>query len=199
VTGLGGYEDGPGRTLLRRAVTAVLFDGESSPLGTRLLGLMDLQAALLPAVAHQLQQVSTAVGGWTPGLRETRVDHETRDAAHHLVVTTRTDEVADRVAVRVLDHAALRDARRVGGLGTVHRDVLARHGTDLLYVLLLAGDLSDRLLVERVAHVHRLFAHSDRTLVVGPQSTASFLSLTRSRVERSAARVAEADAVGLDR
>jgi hypothetical protein len=167
-----------------RAVRTALFARAADERATAALGRADLSGDLLPAVVRQLRALATAVGasgpvevtgdGGEPGL---------------VLVTAGSGRSARHVGVQVAGHGDLLDRGRVEQLPARRDRFRAAYGPDADWHLLLAGDLGDHRVRQRVQSVQGRFAW-DGDLVVAPQYAAGFLRLGPADLDRLAAGAA---------
>jgi hypothetical protein len=180
--------------LVPLVVRTALFARAAGEQATAALGRADASAELLPAVERQLRALTGAVATLAPGPPAvTASDGE----PGLLLVTTGRGRAAPHVGVQVVGvqvvgSGELLDRERVEQLPARRDRFRTAHGTDADWHLLLAGDLTDHRVRQRVQSVQGRFAW-DGDLVVAPQYAAGFLRLRPAELDRLVARAALAD------
>ena len=173
----------PGQ-LVPRVVRTALFTRAAGEQATAALARAEAAGELLPAVARQLRELTGAVAAPAPGVLEVTA---AGGEPGLLLVTSGSGRVARPVGVQVVGSGELLDRSRVEQLPARRDRFHAVHGADADWYLLLAGDLTDHRVRQRVQSVQGRFAW-DGDLVVAPQYAAGFLRLRPAELDRLVAR-----------
>jgi hypothetical protein len=172
---------------LGRMLAAALAHRRGPTRDTRRLATMDADDLLVPAVVQQVERTAHAIALWVPGVTESWTSREGRPADHDASVGLGSVTLEEHVGVRVVGDAEL---RRVDPSDLVPGALGGQD--DGTSVVLLAGDLSQRAVADRVAEISGAFAGVPGVLLLDPRAAAAFLALTPPRLAALAAAVAEA-------
>jgi hypothetical protein len=177
--------------LARRVLETALFTHADSELETTAFGGDRPAGGLRLAVA---EQVRTLMAGLTPD-RDcgARGDIDVRGSAVEpglVLVSVATGTGRAHLGVQVVDHGELLVRDRVESLPDRRDRFRAAAGRDAAWYALLAGDLTDHRVRQRVQSVQGRFAW-DGDLVVAPQYAAGFLRLGAADLHRLVDRVTD--------
>ena len=168
--------------LVRRALVTALFLRMDDPRATA--ALAD-DSRLVPDVVRVTRQVLGAVAAEVPFTADVGGEP---GGPGLVVVRSRDGGRPVAVGLQVVGAADLLVRERVDVLPASRARFHADHGPDVPWHVLLAGDVTDHRVRQRVLSVHSRFAGSG-ALVVSPQYSAAFLRLTPEEVGALVARV----------
>jgi hypothetical protein len=164
--------------VVRRTLAAALFLRIDPAAATAAFARPPLAEDLVARVAGRTGELLDALAARVP------MDHQVTGGAGEpglVLVTTTAGGPRSAVGVQVLGHAELLLRERVDALPAARDRFHAAHGPDAGWYALLAGDLADHRVRQRVMAVHSSFAGTG-DLVVSPQYSSAFLGLPPSGV-----------------
>jgi hypothetical protein len=174
-------EGAPG--LLRGLLATALFQHADPQRETAGFARTAQAEDLVPVVLRQVRGLLAAATARRPLAYEVTVGP---GEPGQLLVTARAGGDRQAAAVQVVAHGELLLRDRVEALPAQRDRFHAAHGPGAPWCVLLAGDLTDHRVRQRVQSVHGRFA-GDGDLVVAPQYTAGFLRLGPAELEQVAA------------